>query len=463
MKILHTSDWHLGIDFHKQPLLDYQEQVLLDLVEQAREQQVDAILVAGDVYDRTIPPVSAVRLLDKILGLLTEIAPVVLISGNHDNADRLGFGSALMRENLQIFTSPSQVGQAVELPARDGRLGALIYPVPYLAPALVREDLATWRGRPDRAATRAGEAATPWRLPSSHGAVFGAALRRIGQDLGQRYTQAPEDTRRALKILLAHAFLAGGAQSDSERDIRVGGIQYVPTELFADLASSLPPEQGPGLDYLALGHLHRPQQVAPNETQPGAGLPPAFYCGTPLPYSFSETGQVKHSLLISTPACPALASTDAAQPEAGEAEPGPEPVFSNERLQVRELNLAQPYRLERLRGTFAQIQAGEFAAHRDKWVEFTLDDAVWPTKAFEKIQGYLPGLISLLAGSLERSSLEGRARAQRELSRFDATLAFWQQVTTEEASGTDLEILQQVFALTQSPAGQGQERSGHED
>ena len=141
MRILHTSDWHLGRTFHGRVLDDAQETFADHLVELARREAVDAVVVAGDVYDRAIPPIDSVRLLDDTLRRLSDITRVVLTPGNHDSAQRLGFGADLLREGLTIRARTAEVDRPVVIPDPDGGDGLYIYALPYLDPDAARESL----------------------------------------------------------------------------------------------------------------------------------------------------------------------------------------------------------------------------------------------------------------------------------------------------------------------------------
>ena len=248
VRILHTSDWHLGRSFHRVGLLDAQAAYVDHLVGVVRSEQVDVVLVAGDVYDRALPGVDVVSVLDDALARLTGAgATVVLSSGNHDSARRLGFASRLLEAaGLHVRTDPARCAEPVLLADRYGPVA--IYPLPYLEPALVAEQL---------------------RCERSHSGVLGATLGGVRADLAAR----PAGTR---SVVAAHAFVVGGQGSDSERDISVGGVPSVPLAVFE------------GLDYAALGHLHGRQQLAPS----------VRYSGSPLAYSFSEAHQVKGSWLV---------------------------------------------------------------------------------------------------------------------------------------------------------------------
>ncbi|MFJ3977983.1 exonuclease SbcCD subunit D [Streptomyces sp. NPDC090021] len=249
MKFLHTSDWHLGRAFHRVNLLGAQAAFVDHLVETVRAHEVDAVLVAGDVYDRAVPPLPAVELYDRALHRLAELGvPTVMISGNHDSARRLGVGAGLIgRAGIHLRTDPAGCADPVVLADVHGDVA--LYGLPYLEPALVKDEFGTQR--------------------VSHEAVLGAAMDRIRADLATR----PPGTR---SVVLAHAFVTGGQASDSERDISVGGVEAVPASVFD------------GVDYAALGHLHGCQTI--NER--------VRYSGSPLAYSFSEADHRKTMWLI---------------------------------------------------------------------------------------------------------------------------------------------------------------------
>ena len=248
MRILHTSDWHLGRSFHREGMLDHQASYVDHLLETVAAERVDLVVVSGDVYDRALPQVDAVALADETLARLAHSrAQVVITSGNHDSAQRLGFSSRLIDSaGVYLRTDAATVGHPVLLGDRHGPVA--VYGLPYLDPDVVRE---------------------PWGLAArSHEAALVEAMRRVRADLAMR--------PGARSVVLAHAFVAGAQPSDSERDISVGGVSRVPTSVFA------------GVDYTALGHLHGPHTLADG----------VRYSGSPLAYSFSEAGQRKGSWLV---------------------------------------------------------------------------------------------------------------------------------------------------------------------
>ena len=275
MLIMHTSDWHLGRTLHGEDLSDAFSAFgdwLLDVIE---ERGVDVLLVSGDVFDRAVPPVDHIQYLSHLLERLCSRVRVVMTAGNHDSATRLGAFSSMLREELRIVSSPDEIGTAVECPGTDG--GVLIYPVPYLEPDLVRVSLSDLPE--DSSGVRPP-------LPRSHEAVMAAALRRIRADLCDRRSAGDERP----VCVMAHAFVTGAAPSDSERDIQVGGVPSVSAQLFDSLGSS-DPTPSPALAYVALGHLHRPQDIAASHV-------PMRYSGSPLAFSFSEAGTPKSVTLI---------------------------------------------------------------------------------------------------------------------------------------------------------------------
>lgn len=322
MRFLHTSDWHLGRSFHRISLLDAQAAFLDHLVATALTHEVDAVLVAGDVYDRAVPPLSAVELFDRALHRLAEArVPTVMISGNHDSARRLGVGAGLIdHAGIHLRTDPARCATPVVLADAHGDVA--FYGLPYLEPALVREEFK---------AAKAG-----------HEAVLTAALDRVRADLARR----PDGTR---SVVLAHAFVAGGAASDSERDITVGGVSAVPTGTFD------------GVDYVALGHLHGAQALTER----------VRYSGSPLAYSFSESDHRKTMWLV-------------------DLGPGGE-------IDATRIDCPVPRPLARVRGALADLlDDPALTRHEEAWVEATLTDPVRPADPMARLAERFPHTLSLV-------------------------------------------------------------------
>lgn len=245
MKLLHLSDLHLGKRVNGFSMLEDQRVILTQIVDLAEEEKVDAVLLAGDLYDKPVPPAEAVTLLD---GFLTRLSgggiPVFAISGNHDSPERLAFATRLLTGEGIHLTAQYQGPQPPFL-LQDEYGDVAIYALPYLKPALVRH----WNPEAD--------------IASYEEAVSYA--------LGQ---WAVDKTRR--NVLLAHQFVTGGVTCESE-ERSVGGVDQIPAPLFA------------AFDYVALGHLHGPQSVGRHTLR---------YSGSPLKYSFSECGHEKSVTLV---------------------------------------------------------------------------------------------------------------------------------------------------------------------
>ncbi|MCE2570940.1 exonuclease SbcCD subunit D [Motilimonas eburnea] len=251
MKFLHTSDWHLGRQLHNQSLLDDQRHVLGQVIAYAKDHQVDAVVVAGDIYDRSVPPAQAVTLLNEVLTELVNALsiPVLIIAGNHDGPERLGFASESMgTAGLHIVGPLSAAISPVIITGRSG-VSAAFYLLPYAEPATVRHVFEV-------------EA-------SGHQQAMSCLLEQVKQQ-HQKHPQHKS-------VVVSHCFLDGGEESESERPLSIGGADKIAPTLFADF------------DYVALGHLHGPQYK---------GAPHVRYSGSLLKYSFSEQHQNKSVTLV---------------------------------------------------------------------------------------------------------------------------------------------------------------------
>ncbi|MGB0619621.1 MAG: exonuclease SbcCD subunit D [Myxococcota bacterium] len=249
MRLLHTADWHLGRLFHGVSLVDDQAHLLEELTRLVAESAIDAVLIAGDVYDRAVPPPDAVTLFDAFLARVAgeQGIPVVVIAGNHDSADRLGFGARLLAEGgLHVRGRLDANPEPIELGDAHG-------PVDFVALPFVD---------PPHARATLGDAEL-----RDHDACNAAMLSRARGSLraGRR------------SVCVAHAFVAGASDSESERPLVVGGGGQVSASHFD------------GFDYVALGHLHRPQRVARDTIR---------YSGSLMPYSFGEAAHDKSVSIV---------------------------------------------------------------------------------------------------------------------------------------------------------------------
>jgi DNA repair protein SbcD/Mre11 len=373
MRLLHTSDWHLGRSLHGTDLLAEQEAVLAQLAEVVRAEKVDAVLVAGDVYDRAVPSADATAVLDKALTRLRAAgAQVVLTPGNHDSARRLGFGSGLFAAaGVHVRAETSRLDEPVLLADAHGEVA--VYGIPYLEPEVARHELGLPEAR-------------------GHEDVLRAAMERIRTDLFLR--------PGVRSVVLAHAFVGGAEPSESERDICVGGVDRVPESVFD------------GVDYVALGHLHRPQSLTDRMR----------YSGSPLPYSFAEAGHGKQAWL--------------ADLDAGGL------------CGVRPVPLPVPRQLTLLTGELAELLADP--AHEpveEHFVSVKLTDAVRPADPMRRLRGRFPHCVHL-EWSAAAAVDDGRSYQERLRGRADLDVAeeFVRHVRGTGTGGAERDLLRRALA-----------------
>ncbi len=258
MRILHTSDWHIGRSFHGHSTLSALAEVLQAMVVQVREHAIDVVLVSGDIFDSATPSAACYTLLTDTLSELADAGTQVIVtSGNHDSAARLGFQSALLRPGIHVRTDPLQLDQPITLTDEFGEVD--VYPIPYLEPAMVRH---LWEG-----------------------VVLRKQVDTLTHALGlvhaQRDKRAVGGTN-VRSVVMAHCFAAGvEATPGVEREVRQGnvrqgGVDMVPVSVFS------------GIDYTALGHIHGRQELRAN----------VRYAGAPLHYSFGEQHKPRGSWLV---------------------------------------------------------------------------------------------------------------------------------------------------------------------
>jgi DNA repair protein SbcD/Mre11 len=369
MRLIHTADWHLGRLFYGMHLTDDQEAVLGQLADLARDEHADAVLVAGDVYDRAVPPPEAVSLLSDILGRLVYEAgvTVVVIAGNHDSARRLEFAAGLLAEQrLHIVGRLPQIHRPIRL--HDAHGPVLVHAIPYADPAEVRALLGA--------------------EIHDHAAAMAALCERA------RATQ-PTGTR---SICLTHAFVAGSTESSlSERPLSVGGSSQVPLEAFR------------GFDYVALGHLHRPQPDDLTRT--------VRYSGSLLKYSFDEWQQPKSVTIV-----------DLGPPQEGGCT-----------VQVRTKTLTPPRDVRRLEGTLNDLlMAAAADPHPADFIEAIYTDATAVYDPMQQLRSVYPN--TLATHPLRHDAPEGPASGPVDpfdLDDLDLFGDFWQQVTGDELTAEE--------------------------
>ena len=492
MRILHTSDWHLGRTFHGRVLDDAHAVFADHLVELARAEAVDAVVVSGDVYDRAIPPTDSVRLLDETLRRLSDITRVILTPGNHDSARRLGFASDLLREGLTIRARVADVDRPVVIPGPDGGDGLYVYALPYLDPDAARETLPPLladrlgeemadaartavpegaRTAPETAGDHSEKAAgdppetvsdaPARRLPRSHEAVVSGALRLVAADLAARRAAAPA---RVPALVMSHAFVVGGLPSEeSERDIRVGGVDSVPSGVFASLGGSPSARECGGLDYVALGHLHRPQEIrsaggageagrpngpgkasgtggpdhssrsggtggpeAGESDEPDESGPPQqgprpgprlVYSGSPLALSFSEAPFPKSSVLVVL---------------------GPDGVASLERVPA-----PVPHRIETVTGTMDELLSPAWDHAAGAWVRAVVRGPM-PLGATSRLRERFGQVLAIVREEDEEAPRE-RIVVTRAADPLEVSAQFLAEVAEREPSPAERDVLARAY------------------
>jgi exonuclease SbcD len=373
MRLLHTSDWHIGRSLHGTDLLAEQEQVLGGLAGVVAAEGVDVVVVAGDVYDRAVPSADAMAVLDRVLVRLRRAgATVVLTPGNHDSARRLGFVSGLLAvSGVHVRADTPGLDEPVLLSDEHGDVA--LYGLPYLEPEVARFEL----GLPDA---------------RSHEAVLAAAMDRVRADLFLR--------PGVRSVVLAHAFVGGGLPSESERDISVGGVDLVSATEFE------------GVDYVALGHLHRPQTLTPR----------LRYSGSPLAYSFGEAGQQKQAWLVD--------------------------LDAHGLADVRPVLLPTPRALSILTGTLDELLADPaHAAVEQHFVSARLTDDVRPSDPMRRLQERFPYCVHLeWAGTAPAADARSYQERLRGRSDLDVVGEFVTHVRAVAATPAERELLGRALA-----------------
>lgn len=373
MRILHTSDWHIGRTFHGHSTLDALRGVLEALTQQVRDEKVDVVIVAGDVFDSGAPAAACYTLLSDTLRALADTgAQVIVTSGNHDSAARLGFQAGLLRDGIHVLTDPAAIGTPITVTDADGPVH--FYGIPFLEPALLRH---------------------LWPAARSQADVLGHAMDLVRADLAQR--------GEGRSVAIAHCFAAKVEPTPQlERDIQQGGLDVVPWSCFD------------GVDYMALGHIHGRQELAPH----------ARYSGAPLHYSFGEGSKPRGSWLVE------LDATGLAG--------------------VTWLELPVPRRLATLRASLEDILTdARFAAHEDDWVSVEYTDDLPQREPLRRLQARFPHCAKVVhtpAAARERAggTYVDRVRAAR--SDRELVDAFLQHVRDGQgASEREADLLADVL------------------
>lgn len=319
MKLIHLSDLHLGKRVNEFSMLEDQAYILDRILEMVDEEKPDGVILAGDVYDKSIPPVEAVELLDYFLVELGKRGKqVFLISGNHDSAERVAFGGRLMEER-GIHIAPAYRGEVPPVVLTDEYGELSVYLLPFVKPAHVRRSF-------------------PEEEIVSYTDAVALAVKHMNVDTSRR------------NVLVTHQFVTGAVRSESE-ELSVGGTDNVDSAVFDDF------------DYVALGHLHRPQQV---------GRETIRYCGTPLKYSFSEADHEKSVTVVE--------------------------LREKGNVSIRTLPLVPLREMRNLKGTYDELTSRAYydgKPYRSEYLHITLTDEEDIPDAIGKLRSIYPYIMKL--------------------------------------------------------------------
>ena len=370
MKFAHIADLHIGKRVHDFSMLEDQRYILDQMLGIFVEQEVDGVLIAGDVYDKTVPSAEAVQLFDEFITRLSkEKIPVYMISGNHDSAESLSFGAKLF-ESSGIFISQVYTGEMKRIELEDQYGPVSVYLLPFLKPATVRhalqrEDINTYE----------------------EGVV--AALQECEIDRLQR------------NILVAHQFVTGANRSDSE-ETSVGGLDNVSAEVFE------------GFDYVALGHIHRPQKM---------GRETLRYSGTPLKYSFSEADHKKLVTIVE--------------------------LLEKGNVEISMVPLVPMRDMRKMRGTYMEVTAKESYTAENKmdYLQITLMDEEDVPGALQKLRTVYPNLMRLeYDNKRTRENREVQAvEAQEQKSELELFGEFYELLNNEPMKEEQAEFVEKLI------------------
>lgn len=358
MRLIHTSDWHLGRLFHGRRLTEDQAYLLKGFCELVKEERPDAVVIAGDLYDRAAAPTEAVALLDETLAklLLDLKTPVFMIAGNHDSPERVGFGSRILAgQGLFIAGKPEPAAAPFLLEDAYGPVEFHLFP--YAEPALAR---CLFHQIP---------------LKDHHSAL--AHMVSVSLQAGRKNVR---------RVAVAHAFVAGGTESESERPLSVGGSFQVDPEIFSPFS------------YTALGHLHKAQTAGSNSIR---------YAGSLFKYSFDEAGQKKGVQLVTVDAAGAVT------------------------VETRQLPYLRDVRV--IEGRFDEILRDrlKFPASKD-YISVKLLNTEPIIDVYSRLSEVFPNLMQVERPMLTAGTLTGIAVDYRKIGEAELFAEFYKQMTGSE-------------------------------
>ena len=400
MKILHTSDWHLGRGLGSYELYADQEKAVAFIVDEAIKRKVDVFVIAGDVFDRGTPPPTSIKLLNSALTKLYEAGIVSIITaGNHDSADRLSAYANLLKENVYICGSIADVGKPIIHSDEHGEVA--FYPLTFLFPDQSIETFAE---------LGQGE------IARSHQAVHEHAMSLVIADLKSRKIKR--------SVVISHSFVTtygtrtkrevvDGVEieneatvSESERDISVGGVQTVTADTFD------------GATYVALGHLHGPQKIS---TQKSKAV--IRYSGSPIRYSLSEKKHNKSFVVVTL---------------------GADPVISDKDIEI--VPIPQTRGMVTVKATCAEVLSEKFVANKNDFVELIITDENLDAVELARARIYFPFVLSTETKNFSVSRLqEYGAIDTSNMSDMELIAQFFEKVSGKKLQGADLKTIEATY------------------
>ena len=409
MKFLHISDLHIGKRINEFSMLEDQKYILDKIITIAEREQAEGVLLAGDIYDKTVPSAEAVQVFDRFLtGLAKRKIKVFAVSGNHDSPERIAFGAELMK-GKGVYLSPVYDGRVAKVALEDTYGKLYVHLLPFVKPATVRHGLEAQQtlqqersngvesslqrersnGAEPSLQRERSNGAEPSKLPESYNEAVRAVVERMEVDADQR------------NILVAHQFVTGASRCESE-ETAVGGLDNVDADLFD------------AFDYVALGHIHSPQHV---------GRDTLRYCGTPLKYSFSEAEQEKSVTVVELR-------------EKGEVE-------------LRQIPLTPLRDMRRIRGTYMEVMDRNFyqGTNREDYVQITLTDEEDVPDGLQRLRKVYPNLMRLVYDNARtRQSREvGAAEELERKSELELFSDFYVLQNNQTMSAKQTELVRQLI------------------
>ena len=394
MKFLHISDLHIGKRVNEFSMIEDQKYILRQIKEIALEKQVDAVMIAGDIYDKPVPSAEAVQLFDQFLTGLADCGKKVFaVSGNHDSAERIAFGAQLM-SSREVYVSPVYDGEVRCVTCQDAYGELCIWLLPFIRPAVVRH---AWRKVTEGISIGKKDAGTKQDLAQEDDVetveTYQDALQFV-------VSHMPVDASKR-NILVAHQFVTGADRSDSE-ETWVGGLDNVSAEVFKDF------------DYVALGHIHRPQKM---------GRETLRYSGTPLKYSFSEADHKKSVTIVE--------------------------LLEKGNVRVSTVPLIPRRDMRKLRGTYMDVTAKDHYTAENKmdYLQITLTDEEDVPGALQKLRTVYPNLMRLeYDNKRTRENREVQAvEAQEQKSELQLFEEFYELLNNEPMKEEQTEFVEKLI------------------